>query len=90
MEILSLQARSGLSIRFATCLAAYDCDYDRIRIVVRNDYAGLVEPEDPYARFPADVMVETLLIHEITHALIDQNAEAKQVPLVDHEYIAAA
>jgi hypothetical protein len=75
---------------FATCLAAYDCDYDRIRIVVRDDYASLVEPDDPYASFPPEVLLRTLLFHEIAHALIEQNSPDREVPLVDHEYIAAA
>jgi hypothetical protein len=75
---------------FATCLAAFDCDYDRIRIVVRQSYEHLVEPDDPYASFPPEVLVRTLLFHEISHALIEQNSRSRDVPLVDHEYIAAA
>ena len=74
----------------ATCLAAFDCDHDRVRIVVRESYADLVEPGDPYALFPPDVLVRTLMFHEITHALIEQNAAGREVPAVDHEYIAAA
>jgi hypothetical protein len=75
---------------FAICLAGFDCDYDRIRIVVRDSYTALVEPEDPYADFPPEALVRTLLFHEITHALIEQNSADREVPLVDHEYIAAA
>lgn len=75
---------------FATCLAAFDCDHDRIRIVVRDDYTELVEPDDPYADFPPDVLLRTLLFHEITHALIEQNSLGREVPPVDHEYISAS
>lgn len=75
---------------FATCLAAFDCDYDRVRIVIREDYAGLVEPEDPYAQLPLEVLVRALLTHELGHALIFQTAEGREVALTDHEYIAAA
>jgi hypothetical protein len=74
----------------ATCLAAFDCAHDRVRIVVRDSYADLVEPGDPYALIPPDVLVRTLMFHEITHALIEQNAAGREVPAVDHEYIAAA
>ncbi|GAA5074546.1 hypothetical protein GCM10023209_21740 [Roseibacterium beibuensis] len=75
---------------FATCLAAFDCDYDRIRLVVRDDYTGLVAPDDPYANFPPDILLHTLLSHELTHALIEQNSAGREVPLVDHEYMANA
>lgn len=85
-----IEATDRIDHPFATCLAAFDCDFDRIRIVMRDSYAGLVEPGDPYADFPVDVLVRTLLLHEIAHALIEQNSEGREVPPVDHEYIAAA
>jgi hypothetical protein len=75
---------------FATCLAAFDCDYDRVRIVIRDDYAGLVEPEDPYAQVPPEVLMRALLTHELAHALVFQTAAGREVALTDHEYIAAA
>lgn len=74
----------------ATCLAAFDCAHDRVRIVVRDSYADLVEPGDPYALIPPDVLVRTLMFHEIAHALVEQNAAGREVPAVDHEFIAAA
>lgn len=74
----------------ASCLAAYDCALDRIRIVVRDSYEGLVEPDDPYASFPPAILLRTLLIHEMSHALIEQNTPGRDVALVDHEYVAAA
>ncbi|MBF9059635.1 hypothetical protein HKCCSP123_10625 [Rhodobacterales bacterium HKCCSP123] len=75
---------------FATCLAAFDCDYDRVRIVIRDDYAGLVEAADPYAQLPPEVLVRTLLTHELAHALVFQTAAGREIALTDHEYIAAA
>ncbi|NKX45752.1 DUF6639 family protein [Roseicyclus persicicus] len=75
---------------FAICLAAFDCDYDRVRLVLRDDYAGLVAEDDPYALLPPDRLVAALLSHELAHALVWQTAEGRAVPLVDHEYIAAA
>jgi hypothetical protein len=87
---ISVEVVDEIAHPFATCLAAFDCDYDRIRIVVRDSYARLVEPDDPYADFPPEELVRTLLFHEIAHALIEQNSADRQVPLVDHEYIAAA
>jgi hypothetical protein len=75
---------------FAVCLAAYDCDFDRVRVVGRQDYSDLVGPGDPYAEFPSAVLVRTLLSHELTHALIQHTAMGAEVPLIDHEYTAAA
>lgn len=85
-----IQTVDEIAHPLATCLAAFDCGYDRVRLVLRDDYAGLVDADDPYARFPADVLVGTLLTHELAHAMIEQNSPGRQVPLVDHEYIAAA
>ncbi|AHM03800.1 hypothetical protein roselon_01415 [Roseibacterium elongatum DSM 19469] len=75
---------------FADCLAAYDCAFDRIRLVVRDDYGDLVAADDPYMSFPPEVLIHTLLSHELTHALIEQNSADREVPLIDHEYIANA
>lgn len=74
----------------STCLGAYDCADDRIRLVVRDDYSALVAPGDPYAAIPGSVLLGAILTHETTHALVEQNAGGRVVPLVDHEYIAAA
>lgn len=87
---ISIEVVDEIVHPFATCLAAFDCDYDRIRIVMRDSYVQLVDPEDPYASLPPEVLVRTLVFHEITHALIEQNSPDREVPLVDHEYIAAA
>jgi hypothetical protein len=98
LEACNLPQRSPLTIEvvdeiahpFGTCLAAYDCAYSRIRLVLREDYTDLVDPDDPYAAMPRDVLHGTLLTHEITHALVEQNTPGREVPLIDHEYIAAA
>jgi hypothetical protein len=74
----------------STCLGSYDCADEHIRVVVRDDYSALVEPGDPYGLIPPDVLLGALLAHEMAHALVEQNAGGRAVPLVDHEYIAAA
>lgn len=87
---ITIEVVEGIEHPFGTCLAAFDCDYDRVRLVIRDEYSGLIEADDPYAALPSAVLVETLLTHELTHALIWQTTDGGPVPLVDHEYIAAA
>ncbi len=73
-----------------SCLAYFDCDYDLIRITEPKKYRDLTADDAVYSRFPEEVTLRSLLAHELTHALVTQTAAARQIDMVDQEYIAGA
>jgi hypothetical protein len=87
---VTLRIVDTVSHPVADCLAAYDCDFDRIRITAPERYAELLAPDTAYASLPPEVLLRSLLAHELSHALLDQSAQGRPVDLVDHEYVAAA
>jgi hypothetical protein len=75
---------------FADCLAAFDCDLDRIRVTDPERFADLLPPTATYASLPPEVLLRALLTHELAHAMVEHATPGIAVPPVDHEYIAAA
>ncbi len=72
------------------CLAAFDCERDRIQIIGRTLLREYLEPEDAYAALPDDVVFRSLLTHEMAHAFVSQTSGDRRIAPVDHEYIANA
>lgn len=89
-EPLTIEVVDGLSHPMGECLAYFDCERDSIRLTDPSLYRSLLDPEVIYAVLPPEIAMRALLTHEIAHAAVDQMAEGRTVPLVDHEYIAAA
>lgn len=87
---LLIQIVQDIEHPVAECLAAYDCDFGRIRILDPAHFATAIPETSPYAALPPDVLIRSLLAHELSHALLDQGALNHEIALVDHEYVAAA
>ncbi len=87
---LTIEVVEALSHPMGRCLATFDCDYGRIRVTHPSRYSDQSDGIGAYALLPPDVLLEVLIRHELTHALVFQNAAGREVPLVDQEYIAAA
>lgn len=89
-EPLMIEVVDGLSHPMGECIAYFDCERGSIRLTDPALYASLLDPDVIYAILPPEITLRALLTHELAHAAIDQMAEGRTVPLVDHEYIAAA
>ena len=72
------------------CLAAFDCELGRIKIIDPNLLRDHLRPEDAYAALPDDVVFRSLLTHQAAHALVAQISGDLLIAPVDHEYIASA
>ena len=72
------------------CLAAYNCKTNRIQIIDPLVLDENLPTDDPYATLPGEVVFQSLLTHELAHALVAQNTGDRKIAMVDHEYIANA
>lgn len=88
--VLSVEIVEDISHPLGICLAYFDCDYDLIRLTHPSKFASFLDPDDPYAQLPAEVLFRALLTHELAHALATQSAGERRIDMVDQEYIAAA
>lgn len=75
---------------FADCLAAFDCDLDRIRVTDPARFPERIPAAEPYADLPPEVLLRALLTHELAHAMVEHSTPERSIAPVDHEYIAAA
>lgn len=87
---LLIEVVESIAHPVADCLAAYDCDFDRIRISHPDGFDGLLPAGSPYSELPTDVLLGALLTHELSHAFLHQTAMQREITPVDHEYVAAA
>lgn len=87
---LTIEMVDELRHPLSSCLAYFDCEFDLVRVLDPAAYDKLLGDDEPYAGLPPEITLRALLAHEITHALVTQTADDRKVPLVDHEYIAAA
>jgi hypothetical protein len=72
------------------CLGAYDCRSARLRVTAP---AALPEPDDsssPFLSLPPDELFASLVTHELTHAMLDQQDCAAGDCIAAHEYMAYA
>lgn len=87
---ITIETVDGPIQHVGQCLASFDCELGRIRIIDPDLLTDYLRPEDAYTALPADVVFRSLLTHEMAHALVDQQAGDRRIAPVDHEYIANA
>lgn len=87
---ITVEVMSGISHPIGECLSYYECDFDTIRVTAPDALADALSPGDAYSVLPPEVLLTSLLTHELAHALADQSAGDRRIDIVDQEYIAAA
>lgn len=80
----------GISHPIGKCLAYFDCEFDVIKVTDPARFEDFLTTDDPYYSLPRPVLLRSLLIHELAHALTAHAAGQNQVDIVDQEYVAAA
>lgn len=89
-RVLIVEVVTRLTRPFDTCLAHFDCKSDSIRIVDPATYRDILIEDTVYSLLPEDVLLRSLLTHEMAHALAFQASGNRELDIVDQEYIAAA
>ena len=87
---ITVEVMSGISHPIGECLSYYECDFDTIRVTAPDALADALSTGDAYSVLPPEVLLTSLLTHELAHALVAQSAGDRRINIVDQEYIAAA
>lgn len=87
---ISIKVVGEISHPIGKCLSYFECGFDVISITAPEKFGDILSPYDPYALLPPEVLLESLVTHELAHALVTQSADARDIDIVDQEYIAAA
>lgn len=62
---------------------------NQIEITDFEAFKKLIKPDSAYSKLPARALYESLIAHEVTHAIAYQLIQDSNCPNVAHEYIAA-
>lgn len=87
---ITVEIMSGISHPIGECLSYYECDFDTIRVTAPDVLADALSSGDAYSVLPPEVLLTSLLTHELAHALVAQSAGDRRIDIIDQEYIAAA
>ena len=87
---IAVEVTPGISHPIGECLSYFECDFDVIRVIDPAALPEALDPGDAYAVLPPEVLLTSLLTHELVHALVTQSAGDRRIDIVDQEYIAAA
>ncbi len=87
---VEIETVASLAAGRDACLASYDCDLGRIRILAPELLADHLPPGDAYAALPQETAFRSLLAHELVHALIARRSGGEALHRVDEEYVADA
>jgi hypothetical protein len=74
----------------STCLGYFQGDERAIYIRPAQAMAASIDPDSAFRGIDADLFFESILVHELGHALFQQNATAGAVCSANHEYVAHA
>ena len=72
------------------CLGYYQCESSEIYVRSAEGMAQSIDPEGAYSQIETDVFFESIVVHELAHALFQQNACVSAVCADNHEYVGHA
>lgn len=72
------------------CLGFYHCERGEIELASPRALDRLLLPDGPYSRIPRDLYYDTLVGHEVTHAVIAQATAPVRPDVANSEYVAYA
>jgi len=87
---VSITVSDDLADASARCLGYYQCDQSEIHIRSAQGMARAFDPEGVFGQVELDVFFESIVVHELAHALFQQNACVTGACSENHEYVAHA
>ena len=73
-----------------TCAGLYHCDADRISLIPPDTVADVMPAESVFATLDAEEYYDSLIVHELAHALMEQAECSAPRCDADKEYVAYA
>jgi hypothetical protein len=74
----------------ARCLGYYQCDQSEIHIRSAQGMERVFAPDSVFGQVGLDAFFESIVVHEVAHALFQQNACVTAACIDNHEYVAHA
>ncbi|WP_175566881.1 DUF6639 family protein [Rhodovulum sp. ES.010] len=74
----------------AGCIAQYDCRDERTAATDPAALPDVLGPDSIRRRIAPEALFDSLIVHELVHAFLDQSDCQRQPCLTEHEYIAYA
>jgi hypothetical protein len=90
LQPVTLEIRDGIDGPADHCAGVYTCGSGRIVLIPPDGVASVMLPQSIFAPLPAADYYDSLVVHELVHALMDQ-AECPEARCdADREYVAYA
>lgn len=86
---IAVEVIDVIDVDHVACIAAYDCSRDVLRVLPPDRLAAPGVVQAPFGDIPAEALFDSLVVHELTHAFLQQTA-AENPSRIDHEYLAYA
>ncbi|TCP40834.1 DUF6639 family protein [Rhodovulum marinum] len=87
---LTIRVLPQITHALTACMAQYHCHDDSISVTAPRALPSILAPDSIWRRITPQALFDSLIVHELVHAFLDQ-AECSGTPcLADHEYIAFA
>jgi len=87
---LSIKIVDGFSDDMPGCVGIFDCANDRIEILKPDAMGSTLEDNRRFSRLPLMSLFDSVVAHEMTHALVYQNLGEDSGSWAQNEYMAYA
>lgn len=89
-EPLLVEVVEDLEFEAGSCMAYYDAAAEKLQILSEPCLSESPPPASVLPEMPANVLFESLILHELTHAYLDETLDGEPLPRAAHEYLAYA
>jgi len=79
-----------MPVLHSNCFGIYDCDNQQIKILEPAYISLAADPNNAFLKLAPDVLFDSVIVHELTHAYTSQSVTKTSLSLSASEYIAYA
>lgn len=79
-----------MPVLHSNCFGIYDCDNQQIKILDPAYISLDADPDNAFLELAPDMLFDSVIVHELTHAYTSQSASNTSLSLAASEYIAYA
>ncbi|MBV1867453.1 MAG: hypothetical protein KUG69_06055, partial [Marinosulfonomonas sp.] len=87
---INLQVVDRIAHAEEICLGSYMPGEKVLKITSPNQFSAVIDPDNIFSQIPTLELFDSLIVHELTHALVDQQPYKGKQCLENQEYMAYA
>ncbi|MGC9369718.1 MAG: DUF6639 family protein [Paracoccaceae bacterium] len=87
---LTIQLVTEITHATGAMVGSYTADSNAILLTHPDHLSEVIAADHPFSRLPPPVTFRSLLVHELSHAFLDQAECTRQRCVAEHEYVAYA